>query len=137
MSYLLDTNIISETVKTKPNASLINWLEKVPTEDLFVSVLTIGEIRKGVELLSNTKKKSELIVWLENDLRNWFGGRILSVDASAADKWGFILANSSKSFSAIDALIAATALTQNLKLVTRNTKDFADVKDLELINPFL
>ena len=136
MSYLLDTNIISETIKTKPSTRLINWLEQIPTEDLFISVLTVGEIRKGVELLSHSNKKSELIVWLENDLRNWFGGRIVSVDASVADKWGFILANSSRSLSAVDALIAATALTHNLRLVTRNIKDFSGVKDLELINPF-
>lgn len=136
MSYLLDTNIISETVKTKPGIKLINWLEQVPTEDLFISVLSIGEIRKGIELLLHSNKKSELIVWLENDLRNWFGGRILPVDSFIADKWGFILANSKRSLSAIDALIAATALTHNLRLVTRNIKDFSDVKDLELINPF-
>lgn len=136
MSYLLDTNVISETVKTKPNTNLVNWLERVPQEDLFVSVLTIGEIRKGVELLSSTKKKSELIAWLENDLRNWFGERILTIDLSVADKWGFICASSSKSLSAVDALIAATALTHNLRLVTRNIKDFSDINDLELINPF-
>ena len=137
MSYLLDTNIISETIKTKPNTKLINWLEQIPTEDLFISVLTIGEIRKGVDLLSHSNKKSELIVWLENDLRNWFGVRILPVDTLVADKWGFILAHSSRSLSAVDALIAATALTHNLRLVTRNEKDFSDVKDLELVNPFL
>lgn len=136
MSYLLDTNVISETVKTKPNTNLVDWLERVPQEDLFVSVLTIGEIRKGVELLSSTRKKSELIIWLENDLRNWFGERILVINSKVADKWGFICASSSQSLSAVDALIAATALTHNLKLVTRNTKDFLQIQDLELINPF-
>lgn len=136
MSYLLDTNIISETIKTKPSTELIKWLEQVPNEDLFISVLTIGEIRKGIELLLHSNKKKELIIWLENDLRNWFGGRILPIDTFIADKWGFIMANSTRSLSAIDALIASTALTHNLRLVTRNIKDFSDIKDLELINPF-
>lgn len=136
MSYLLDTNIISETIKTKPNTKLIGWLEQVPNEDLFISVLTIGEIRKGIELLPDLKKKGELIIWLEKDLRNWFDEKILIIDSQVADKWGFLLASSSKSLSAIDALIAATALTHNLRLATRNTKDFSGISDLELINPF-
>lgn len=136
MSYLLDTNVISETIKNKPNTNLINWLEQIPTNNLFISVLTVGEIRKGVEQLTNLKKKGELIAWLENDLKNWFEHRVLTIDSSVADKWGFICGNTIRSLSAIDALIAATALVHNLKLVTRNTKDFVEIKDLELINPF-
>ena len=72
MSYLLDTNVISETIKNKPSKNLYKWLEKIPEENLFISVLTLGEIRRGVELLDNIKKKSALIVWLEKDLRNNF-----------------------------------------------------------------
>ena len=136
MSYLLDTNVISETIKSRPSTNLINWLEQVPIDNLFISVLTVGEIRKGIEQLSNLKKKGELIVWLENDLRNWFGQRVLTIDSSVAEKWGFVCGSTSRSLSAIDALIAATALTHNLKLVTRNIKDFSEVQDLELINPF-
>ena len=137
MSYLLDTNVISETIKSKPSKNLYEWFEKIPEEDLFISVLTLGEIRRGVELLENIKKKSTLIVWLEKDLRNRFGDRILKIDNIIADKWGYLSAYSAKTLPVIDSLIAATALTYNLKLVTRNTKDFSEVQDLELINPFL
>lgn len=136
MSYLLDTNVISETIKSKPSKNLYEWFEKIPEENLFISVLTLGEIRRGVELLDNIKKKSALIVWLEKDLRNRFGDRILRIDNIIADRWGYLCAYSAKTLPVIDSLIAATALTYNLKLVTRNTKDFLQVQDLELINPF-
>ena len=136
MSYLLDTNVISETIKSKPSKNLYEWLEKIPEENLFISVLTLGEIRRGVELLDNIKKKSTLIVWLEKDLRNRFGDRILKIDNIITDRWGYLCAYSAKTLPVIDSLIAATALTHNLKLVTRNTKDFSEVQDLELINPF-
>ena len=137
MSYLLDTNVISETIKSKPSKNLYEWLEKIPEENLFISVLTLGEIRRGVELLDNIKKKSTLIVWLEKDLRNRFGDRILKIDNIITDRWGYLCAYSAKTLPVIDSLIAATALTHNLKLVTRNIKDFSDIQDLELINPFL
>jgi len=136
MSYLLDTNVISETIKNKPSKNLHEWFEKISEEDLFISVLTLGEIRRGVELLDNIKKKSTLIAWLEKDLRNRFGDRILSIDNVIADRWGYSCAYSAKTLPVIDSLIAATALTHNLKLVTRNTKDFVEIKDLELVNPF-
>lgn len=136
MSYLLDTNVISETIKNKPSKNLYEWLKKIPEENLFISVLTLGEIRRGVELLDNIKKKSTLIVWLEKDLRNRFGDRILKIDNIISDRWGYLCAYSAKTLPVIDSLIAATALTHNLKLVTRNTKDFTGVQDLELINPF-
>ena len=136
MSYLLDTNVISETIKSKPSKNLYEWLEKIPEENLFISVLTLGEIRRGVELLDNIKKKSTLIVWLEKDLRNRFGDRILKIDNIIADRWGYLCAYSAKTLPVIDSLIAATALTHNLKLVTRNIKDFSEVQSLELVNPF-
>ncbi len=136
MNYLLDTNIVSETVKTKANKALVQWLETIPNTSLYLSVITLGEIRKGIEKLGNSPKKNQLLIWLENDLRNDFQERIINIDFNVAEKWGFISAHY-KNIHAIDALIAATALSYNLKLVTRNTKDFQNISNLEIVNPFL
>lgn len=135
MSYLLDTNIISETVRSSPNKKLLAWLEQLPGEALFVSVLTLGEIRKGVEALSDQKKREKLRLWLEHELPIWFEGRVLQVDIAVADRWGRLLAEVARPVPSIDSLIAATALHHELRLVTRNAKDF-DYPGLEVINPF-
>lgn len=135
MSYLLDTNIISETAKTNPNKSVINWLNQIPSEDLFISVLTIGEIKQGVEKLAHGKKRNELLHWVEFSLHQWFGMNSLPITKEVAERWGFLNAHHKKTLPTIDSLLAATALTHNLKLVTRNKKDFI-VEGLEVINPF-
>lgn len=135
MSYLLDTNILSETLRTKPNTQVINFLNMIPSEALFISVLTLGEIRKGIEKLESSKRKSRLIVWLEEDLSNWFGSQVLSITQEVADRWGYLSAHTLRPLPAIDGLLAATALAHNLKMVTRNTKDF-DIPGLEVVNPF-
>ena len=135
MSYLLDTNILSETLRLKPNAQVIHFLNNIPSEALFISVLTLGEIRKGVEKLETSKRKSNLIIWLEEDLSNWFGSQVLPITREVADRWGYLSAHVSRLLPAIDGLLAATALAHNLKMVTRNTKDF-DIPGLEIVNPF-
>ncbi len=135
MSYLLDTNILSETVSVKPNKSVIKWLDSLPGESLHVSVLTIGEIWYGVERLDDGKKKTRLMSWVEHELPGWFEERVLSIDAEVAERWGYIRGRMKRPLSAVDGLIAATALTHNLKVVTRNGKDF-EVPGLEVINPF-
>jgi predicted nucleic acid-binding protein len=134
MSYLLDTNIISETIKKQPNQIVISWLKKVDMDKLFLSVITLGEIRKGIENIADNKKKNKIMNWLEIDLAKEFTGRILAIDLAVADKWGYISA--AIKIPAIDALIGATALVNNLKLVTRNTKDFINIPGLEIINPW-
>ncbi|MBA3285742.1 MAG: type II toxin-antitoxin system VapC family toxin [Nitrosopumilus sp.] len=136
MSYLLDTNIVSETIRKQPNSHVIEWLRLIDNKDIYISVLTLGEIRKGVEKLDKNEKRDKILIWLENDLYQWFQGRILNIDYKVADKWGFLLSQHPSPLPAIDALIAATALTHNLKLVTRNVKDF-QFTGLELINPFI
>lgn len=136
MIYLLDTNIVSETAKASPNQNTIKWLESVSNHHLAVSVLTLGEIRKGIEMLHDTKKKMRLVYWLETELTKWFGHRILNIDSKVADKWGYIEASTAKHLSTIDGLIAASAMVYGLKLVTRNVKDFKSIKGLETINPF-
>jgi len=135
MSYLLDTNIVSETIKTNPNKTVIAWLDQLPGEALYVSVLTLGEIRKGIEALSDKRRREKLRLWLEHELPAWFEGRVLSVDLAVADRWGRLLAETGRPLPAIDSLLAATALHYELRLVTRNARDF-DYPGLEVINPF-
>lgn len=135
MNYLLDTNVICEVWKKEPSKSVVDWLKAVPSEKLFLSVLTIGEIRRGVEKLAEGRKRQSLLVWLENGLSYQFAGNILNVTIEVAEKWGFICAQASNTLPAIDSLLAATALHHDLKLVTRNEKDFR-VPGLNVINPF-
>ena len=135
MSYLLDTNILSETIRKRPNRSVITWLDKVPGEALFISVLTLGEIRKGIEALNDKRRRETLRLWLEHDLPEWFEGRVLSVDREVADRWGRLLAAAGRPIPTIDSLLAATALHHALRLVTRNARDF-NYNGLEVINPF-
>lgn len=124
MSYLLDTNVISEVVRSNPNKNVIEWFKSVPDEALFISVLTIGEIRKGTETVKDHKRREKLRLWLEIELPRWFADRILDIDLHIADRWGRLQSEIKKPIPAIDSLLAATALHHDLRLVTRNTKDF-------------
>lgn len=133
--YLINTNVISETIKKAPNKNVINWLSQIDIYKIYISALTLGEIRKGIEKLDLESKKQKLVQWLEEELIEKFEGRIVFIDTKIADKWGYLC--SKADIPAIDALIAASALVNNLKLVTRNTKDFDKIKTLEIINPWL
>ena len=135
MSYLLDTNVISELVKPKPDKNVLKWFSHVPDDALYLSVLTLGEIRKGVERISNSSRREKLRLWLEHDLRGWFGPRILPVGPDVADRWGRLLANVGRPVPSIDSLLAATALHHELRLVSRNVKDF-DYAGVDVINPW-
>ncbi len=135
MSYLLDTNIVSETVRRNPNKAVIAWLDQIPGEALFVSVLTLGEIRRGIEALSEKRRREKLRLWLEHELPAWFEGRVLAVDLSVADRWGRLLAEVGRPVPTIDSLLAATALHHELRLVTRNAGDF-NYPGLQVVNPF-
>jgi len=135
MSYLLDTNIVSETVRRTPNKAVIAWLDGLPGEALFVSVLTLGEIRKGIETLADRRRREKLRLWLEHELPGWFEGRVLPVDLAVADRWGRLLAEVGRPVPTIDSLLAATALHHELRLVTRNAGDF-NYPGLQVINPF-
>lgn len=135
MSYLLDTNILSETIRKSPNRSVITWLDQIPCEALFISVLTLGEIRRGIESLSDKRRREKLRLWLEHELPEWFEGRVLPVGLAVADRWGRLLAEADRPVPTIDSLLAATALHHELRLVTRNARDF-DYHGLEVINPF-
>ena len=102
MSYLLDTNLVSETIKTNPDKSVIAWLDQLPGEALYVSVLTLGEIRKGIEALSDKRRREKLRLWLEHDLTAWFEGRVLPVDLAVADRWGRLLAEAGRPLPTIE-----------------------------------
>lgn len=135
MIYLLDTNIISETIKPSPNEGVIEWLSSIPIYNISISVITIGEIRKEIELISDSTKKYKIMSWLEVELMQKFLGRIIHVDETVAARWGHICAHH-RTTSAIDGLIAASAMSHNLKLVTRNVKNLAQIAGLEIINPW-
>lgn len=135
MSYLLDTNVIAELLKANPNEKVQKWIVSVPDDSLYLSVLTLGEIRKGLEKVVDNNRKAKLKIWLEHQLPDWFGHRILFIDRDVADRWGRLQAEIQRSLPAIDSLIAATALHYDLCLVTRNMTDF-DYPALEVINPW-
>ncbi len=135
MSYLVDTNVISELTRLKPAPAVAAWFEEVADEALHLSVLTLGELRRGVEKLHAGKRKEKLRCWLEQDLPAWFGERLLPIDAAVADTWGRLQASAERTLPAVDSLLAATALHHHLRLVTRNTIDF-EVPGLETINPW-
>lgn len=135
MSYLLDTNVISELIRPKASRRVLEWFREVPGEALHLSALTIGEIRSGVERLEAGPRREKLRVWLETELLDWFEDRILPVDAAVADRWGRLLADVGRSVPAVDSLLAATALHHELRLVTRNAKDFA-YPGLEVVDPW-
>jgi predicted nucleic acid-binding protein len=134
LKYLLDTNIVSETVKPAPNKGVVSFLGKAPSSSLYLSVLTFGEIRKGIDLMESGKRRTLLTSWIDHTLTDWFSGRLMPISASIAQMWGHLSAKYSH-LPAIDGLIAATAVQNNMTLVTRNTKDF-QLPELQTLNPF-
>ncbi|OGT30290.1 MAG: recombinase [Gammaproteobacteria bacterium RIFCSPHIGHO2_12_FULL_35_23] len=135
MSYLMDTNVLSELIKPKANKKVLDWVESIPNESLYISVLTLGEIRKGLEKVSDIRRKERLRVWLEHELPAWFNDRIKPIDIQVVDRWGRLQAEIKRPVPVIDSLLAATALHFDFALVTRNNKDFA-YPSLEVINPW-
>lgn len=135
MNYLIDTNVISELVRPVPNSGVLDWFKEVPDEALFVSVLTLGEIRAGIERLERGERRERLRAWLETELRDWFEDRVLAVDTHVADRWGRLVGATGRASTAVDSLIAATAIQHDLRLVTRNERDFA-FAGLEVVNPW-
>jgi len=137
LNYLLDTCVISELVKATPDENVINWINNTPDERLFLSVITIGEIRKGLTKLPDSKKKYRLTNWLNTLLEN-YEARIYPVDLAVAESWGTIQGkaeNNGTPVASVDSLIAAVAQTHNLIIVTRNEKDFA-ATNVTIVNPW-
>jgi toxin FitB len=127
MSFLLDTNVLSEPMKERPNPGVLAWLSRVDEDQVFVSVVSITELRFGVERVAIGKRRERLDGWLRKDLILRFEGRILPIDLRIADACGGLMARSEsmgRPMEARDAFIAATAEVHGLTLVTRNTSDF-------------
>lgn len=135
MSYLVDTNVLSELRRRTPDGRVVGWMQARPRQSLYLSVLTLGEIRRGIERLDDGARRQKLLDWLEVELPNYFLGRLLGIGAHTADRWGRLMAAAGRPLPAIDGLLAATAMQHDLTLVTRNTKDFADL-DVQLVNPW-
>lgn len=135
MSYLIDTNVLSELRRKQPDPHVVAWMQVRPPPSMFLSVLTLGEIRKGIERIEDGNRKQALLDWLEMELPHYFVGRLLGIDAQTADRWGRLMASAGRPLPAIDGLLAATALQHDLTLVTRNTKDFEGL-GVVLINPW-
>ena len=136
--FLLDTNVISEATRQRPDASVMAWLASADEDRLFLSVATLAEISGGVEAMATGKKQRRLREWLLNELIPRFDDRILPVDAAVGLLWGAILVRSKQAgheIEAIDALIAATAERHDLTLVTRNVADFTALQ-LPLLDPW-
>ncbi|MGC2257488.1 MAG: type II toxin-antitoxin system VapC family toxin [Candidatus Sulfotelmatobacter sp.] len=133
--FLLDTNCISEAVRARPEPR--EWTDAADESLLFLSVLTLGEIRKGIAGLPQRRRRTHLEPWLELELRSRFAGKILVIDSAVADRWGLLAAETKRkgsSLSAVDGLLAATALQHNLTIVSRNVADFANTA-VTILNP--
>ena len=127
MSFLLDTAVISELVRKNPSAAVLKWIGDQDEASLHLSVLTIGELEKGIARLPPSARRNRLLSWVRRDLVERFGGRLLPIDTRTAARWGAISGESEKKgrpLPVIDCLIAATALVRGLAVATRNVEDF-------------
>lgn len=134
MSYLFDTNTISEFSRARPSLLVERWMRTIPEEEIFTSVLVLAELRKGVERLRDPLRQDALRSWLDYEIRPRLGSRALPITIEIADLWGRMLARG-RTRPMIDSLIAATALHHGLTLVTRNVADY-DYPGLTALNPW-
>jgi predicted nucleic acid-binding protein len=138
VSYLLDTNIISEFANLVPNLSVQSWLQDHQSQGLYLSVITVGEIQQGITRLPLSKKRDRLFEWLQKSILGDYSEFILPIDTDTMMQWGELtgkLMQKGQKMSVMDSLIAASALQHNLKLVTRNQSDFVNT-GLTLVNPW-
>nr|WP_210294040.1 MULTISPECIES: type II toxin-antitoxin system VapC family toxin [unclassified Rhizobium] len=136
---LLDTNVLSEVTKPRPEGRVLEWLDGLDEDRTFINVVSIAEIRRGVALMDNGRKRDALVEWLARDLPQRFERRVIPVDERVALAWGDLMGDAKRSgrgMSSMDGLIAATAIAHDLALATRNTKDFEGF-GIELIDPWV
>lgn len=138
MNLLLDTNVLSEVQRPAAEPKVLAWLHRVDEDRTYISVASIAELRRGVALLEDGRRRTALARWLAHDLPERFAERILPIDQAIAERWGDLMAQSRKSgvaLSVMDGFFAATALTNDLTLVTRNVRDFS-MFGVPLLNPW-
>jgi toxin FitB len=138
VSFLLDTNVLSEVRRPEPDVGVMRWLHEVDEDRTFISVISMAEIRKGIRLMPKGRRREALALWLARDLPERFSGRVLPIEERISLQWGDIVADCQKKgigLSIMDAFLAATAMVHDLRLVTRNMRDFAAI-DLETLNPW-
>lgn len=138
MSYLLDTNVVSEWAKPMPAERVVVWLAEVDEDEVFMSVVSFAELHRGVELLNPGRQRARLELWIRDDLTQRFQGRVLPVDMVVAEAWGRITARArrmGKPLGSVDAFFAATADAHDLTLATRNIRDFEGL-DIALFDPW-
>ncbi len=138
MRYLLDTNVVSEWTKPRPNPGVADWLAQVDEDEVFLSVVTFAELRHGIERLPASRRRRHLDAWLRSELPHRFEGRIALVDGAIADEWGRLVARHEargRPIQAMDGLMAATAQVHGLTLVTRNATDF-ELSVKSVLNPW-
>lgn len=138
MTYLLDTTVVSEAIKPQPADRVAAWLAAQSSSDVYLSVLTVGEIEQGIVRSPHPRRTERLAHWLEDDLQTHFRGRILPIDSAVMKTWGRITRDAplrGQPVGYVDSLLAATAITHGLTLVTRNTKDVAALP-VPTLNPW-
>jgi predicted nucleic acid-binding protein len=136
--FLLDTNVPSELTRAKSDSHVEKWLEDVDDEQVFLSVVSLGEIFKGLTILPESKRRTQLQQWVDETLRPWFQGRVLPVNESIAERWGILSGecqSKGRPLKVAGGLIAATALEHDLTVVTRNVRDFSNV-GVSVLNPW-
>jgi predicted nucleic acid-binding protein len=134
VSWLVDTNVLSELTRREPNAAVQTWLV-THEEDLFISVLTLGELERGIRMAADAGRQKRLRAWLHSDVRAWFAGKILPIDENVATTWAEMLARAKNPLPAIDSLIGATAIAHQLTVVTRDEDDIART-GAKVLNPW-
>ncbi|BCG63607.1 MAG: toxin FitB [Methyloprofundus sp.] len=139
MKYLLDTCVISELIKPRADENVTSWIQSQDEESLYLSVLTFGEIEKGIEKSTDAARKRKLQLWVEEDLKKRFVGRVVPINIDVSVKWGAIQGHAEllgKPMPAIDGLIAVSGLVHNCIVVTRNVADM-EQSTVELLNPWI
>jgi predicted nucleic acid-binding protein len=138
VNVLLDTNVLSERARPRPDPALARWVDGLDEDRAFISVISLAEIRRGIERLPDGKRRTYLATWVDTDLVARFAGRILPVDAHVADAWGVLVAGGDRNGRPVpimDGFLAATATVHALTLATRNTRDFAHL-GVPMVNPW-
>ena len=138
MKYLLDTSVISELIASQPNPNVVEFVDSLDQEDIYLSTITVGEVAKAIQKQPDPARKQSLQKWLYQDLLVRFDGRVISLDANIMIRWGQLSAKVESigiEFPAIDAMIAAIVLTHEMVLVTMYENDFKDT-EIEVVNPW-